>query len=103
LEPLLDAVHQFPQDLYADGTLLTGLMEASQDFISVKVLPAAIFLDDQGKGLFYPFIGGKPTRAMGTLPPPADHVPLFTQAGVNDPIIHMLAEGAAQSRLPFLH
>jgi hypothetical protein len=72
-------------------------VKTGQDFAPVEVLAAAILLDDQGEGFLHALIGGEPPQAMGAFPPAADHVPFLAQSRVDDPIIRVLAEWAAQS------
>jgi hypothetical protein len=38
---------------------------------------------------------------MGAFPPATDHVSLFAEPGVDDPVIHVLAEWATQFNLPY--
>ncbi len=87
-----DAVDDFLQNVDTDRPLLTGFLQAVEDFEAIERFSPPVFLHHQWKGILRPLTGRKPFMAAEAFPPPSNRVLLLSEAGIDDFTLRMVTE-----------
>src|SRR4030043_558104 len=81
LKVLLDSPENLLNDVNTDGPLLTGLLQAIEDFEAIEHLSPSIFLNHHGKSFLRPLAGGESFLTAQTFPAPPNHLLILAEAG----------------------
>src|SRR4030042_4045199 len=81
LKVLLDPTDNLLNDVNANGPLLTGLLQAIEDFEAIEHLSPSIFLNHHGKSFLRPLAGGESLLTAKAFPATPTHLLILAEAG----------------------
>lgn len=93
LKMFFDFIHQAFHGFKADTAFLAGNADPFKNFVSIEILPPAVFFNHDQGSFFDPLVSGEPLFAVETYPPPPGHVAFLVKAGIYDFILHIGAFG----------